>query len=140
MTAKEYLSQAIRLRRRVNQCKQRIMEIREMSTFAGTIRYDKDNIQSSPSNDQMVNFVIRLEHEEQQYQKAGFEYLRRVYEIRSRIGKVTPQLYADILYMRYIDGMDLLAIADDLNYSYDWVRHLHGVALQKFRHVFPEYR
>ncbi len=51
-------------------------------------------------------------------------------ETRIRRGiKCLPLVEREILELRYIDGKSLLWIARKLNYSYDHIRHLHGIAL-----------
>ena len=40
--------------------------------------------------------------------------------------------YSRILYARYVQGRGLQEIAKELCYSYEWMRHLHGVALKEF--------
>jgi len=43
--------------------------------------------------------------------------------------KHLPLIEREILELRYIDGKSLLQVSHKLNYSYDHIRHLHGIAL-----------
>ena len=102
MTAKEYLSQAAVLKRRIKQLEDRVEEIRTEVASPKAIRYDKDMIQSSPSGDALANYMIRLEKEEQKLIRCKEQYLDKYEEIRNRIIKVMPGIYSDILFMRYL--------------------------------------
>ena len=137
LTAKEYLSQAAAIRRRIRQIESRIVEIREEMEHPKAIRYDKDMIQSSPNGDEMTNFMIRLDKEQQRLLSAKNSYLDVRIEIESKIKTIMPEIYADILYMRYMEERNLADIAEELSYSYEWVCRLHGRALQAFSRAFP---
>lgn len=80
MTAKEYLSQAAVLKRRIKQLEDRVEEIRTEVASPKAIRYDKDMIQSSPSGDALANYMIRLEKEEQKLIRCKEQYLDKYEE------------------------------------------------------------
>lgn len=138
MKAKEYLSQALRLKRRYTNAMEDLDTIRSMASGVTAIRYDKDQIQSSPRNDQMAQYMIRLEKAEARAFKAAEEYFGRFEVIRMQIDMITPQLYSDLLYLRYIKGERLFEIADELGYEYTYMRYIHGKALSEFSKIFPE--
>lgn len=58
---------------------------------------------------------------EQQEQKRILEKLNEV-----------EQPYRLLLYKMYVEGKSLVKVADEMNYSYEWTRHIHGIALNKF--------
>ena len=136
MTAKEYLSQAAVLKRRIKQVEDRIEEIRTELSSPKAIRYDKDMVQSSPTSDALANYVIRLEKEESKLLKLKEQYLETREEIRTRLINVNPDIYSDLLYMRYLEQKTLVQIADELNYSYEWTCRLHGRALLAFSRIY----
>lgn len=138
MTAKEYLSQAATLKRRIKQIEDRIEKLRTEASSPKTIRYDKDMIQSSPSGDALANYMIRLDHEERKLIRLKEQYLDIHEEIRNRILLVRPDLYADVLYMRYLEGKSLVDISEELLYSYIYVCKLHGRALLEFARKNPD--
>ena len=138
MKPKEYLSQARRYHERYRRAMDEVEEIREMMQSAGAIRYDKDQVQTSPSNDAMVNYMIRLQKAEANAWSASEIYFDVYTRIRNQIEQITPGLYSDVLYLRYIKDMKLIDICDELGYDYGWVRQLHGRALQAFGKKFPE--
>lgn len=132
MTAKEYLSQATVLKRRIKHCEDRIKEIQAEASSPKAIRYDKDMVQASATGDALVNYMIRLEREESKLLRYKEEYLDKYWQIRERIIQVTPGIYSDVLYLRYLEQKTLVQIAEELNYSYEWVCRLHGRALLAF--------
>lgn len=136
MTAKQYLSQALRLRRLIRQTEEQIANIKLMATSTGAIRYDKDNVQSSPTNDAMTDYVVRLEAAEERARKLVMDYLETYMMIDNQIRQIMPGIYADVLYLRYIKGMTLEQIGEDLNYSEGYIRNVHGRALQAFQKKF----
>lgn len=136
MTAKQYLSQVRRLRHHVKREQDHVMELRQMAESVGAIRYDKDIIQSSPTNDQLPNYLIQLTEAEERAEKRIQEYLEIMLIIREQIDKILPGIYSDVLYMRYIEGKNLNRIADELSYNYDYIRRVHGRALQAFEKKF----
>lgn len=138
MKAKQYLSQAQALKKRYQRALEDLEYIRSMATGLTGIRYDKDQVQVSPDNDQMANYMIKLEKAEARALKAAEEYFGKYEIIRMQIDICSPQLYCDVLYMRYIQGMKLWQIADELGYEYDYIRAIHGKALKEFAFCFPE--
>ena len=137
MKPKEYLLQALRCRRRYQTALEELEYIRSMATGLSAIRYDKDQIQTSPDNNQMANYMIKLEKAEAKALRASEDYFTKYVQIQHQIDIISPQLYADILYLRYIQGKKLWQIADELNYDYDYIRSIHGKALREFGLCFP---
>lgn len=131
MTAKRYLSQAIFLRSMIRRCEEQIEEIRTRATSVGGIRYDKISVQTSPRN-AMESFVIQLEKAEKKQLEVLGEYYSTYANIQAQIAAISPEIYRQILTLRYLDGMKLERIADLLGYSDVYVRKLHGRSLQAF--------
>ena len=138
LTAKQYLSQALFLRSAIRRTELQIEEIRSRMQSAGAIRYDKLNVQTSPNNNAMVNFVIQLERAEKKSLELMGDYYSTYASIQTQINAVQPDIYRQILSMRYLDGCKLERIADRLSYSDVYVRKLHGRALQAFSRQFLE--
>ena len=138
MTTKEYLSQAMRYKRRYEMAMSEVEYVRSMADGVKAIRYDKDQVQSSPKNDQMVEYMIRLERAEDRAFNASEKYFEAYVTIQTQITMISPQLYSDVLWSRYIQGQRLWQIADEMNYSYGYIKHIHGLALLEFGKVFRE--
>lgn len=138
MKPKEYLSQALRLKKRYNRALEELETIRSMAGGVSAIRYDKDRVQSSPKNDQLAEYMIKLEKAENRALKLSEQYFTAYQTIKMQVEIMAPQIYADLLYLRYIQGRTLWQIAEETAYSYDRIKHLHGLALAEFGRIFPE--
>lgn len=138
MKPKEYLSRALHYKRRYQNALEDLEYIRSMATGLTAIRYDKDQVQTSPDSDQLANYMIRLERAERRALKASEEYFTAYEQIWDQVAQIGPQLYSDVLYLRYIKGKKLYEIADEMAYSYEFMRKIHGRALREFGLRFPE--
>lgn len=138
LTAKQYLNQVPFLRSAIRRVEAQIEELRERAMSVGGVRYDKLNVQTSPSNDALANYAASLERAEQKARELVADYHETYLTIQEQIGMVQTELYRQVLVMRYLDGMNLERIADRLGYSDDWIRHVHGYALQEFSRMVLE--
>lgn len=59
-------------------------------------------------------------------------------EAASKLGKVTKAEYYEILHKRYFEYQSLEQIAVSMNYTYRWIRRLHGRALNVFGKIMNE--
>ena len=55
-------------------------------------------------------------------------------EIEKQLDKI-EQPYKNILYKMYIKGNSLVGVASAMNYNYEYICKLHGIALKKFEEV-----
>lgn len=135
MTAKEYLLDLRKLRRktdnRVKQCK----NIRENLMFLQGIDYGKDKIQTS-AKDQLADTMSKLLDLEAETVELIHKYEERYNEGVKRINSLSRKEYVDILTMRYLEDdyekRKFEHIACEINYSYVRTCHMHGEALQEF--------
>lgn len=67
--------------------------------------------------DEILNMIL----EESEKQKQILEQLNKV-----------DQPYRLILEKVYIQGKTLVTVASELNYSYEHIKHMNGIALLKF--------
>lgn len=132
MTAKQYLGQLRTLERRITWLKEDIAMIRAEAEGAKSVNYSRLRVQTSPDPDPLATYIGRLEKQETNLLKLCDQRLALAIKINEQLAQMTPSLYADILYLRYVKGASLAEVADILNYSYSRIRHLHGVALQHF--------
>lgn len=132
MTTKEYLSQALYLKNMILRIEDEILQIRSRAESARPINYDKLDIQTSPELDVLGAYVIRLEEVEAQERVLLLKYHTIYANIQTQILSIEPELYRQILLMRYLDGRTLNQIADILGYSVEYIRNCHGKSLQTF--------
>ena len=131
MTPKQYLMQATVLKQMIDRTELKITEIRSKMQGLGAIRYDKLNVQSSPE-DRMATYIDQIIDVERRELVLLNAYYTTYAQIRSQIDGMDNLLYQQVLGYRYLDGLSLVETANKMNYSYDYVRELHGRALQEF--------
>lgn len=67
------------------------------------------------------NYIIEKLEEEQKIQNKILLQLQKV-----------DEPYRSVLTKYYIQGKKLVRVADEMNYEYEYVKHLNGIALNKF--------
>lgn len=130
MKPKEYLSQIRRLEWSIYLNQEAIERVRTRMDLKG-ISYDTVRVQSSPEDTMpdLVACLIRLE----EVTETKRNELDRLYTvITEQISGMDDILDQKLLYKHYVKNMSLGAVASDLHYSYDWIKHRHGIALQRF--------
>ena len=129
MKPKEYLSRYAAAERRIAFLEEQKERWHRRATRV-TPQYGPAPGSSSGPSDPVGDAVIRMcEVEEEiiaEIDKAVD--LRR--EIQAAIDAVPDAVQREVLKRRYIGMQSLEKIAVEMNYSYPWVRHLHGRALQ----------
>lgn len=136
MTAKEYLNG---VRQKQLHCRMLLEKIEELETQASGLRaitYDKDRVQVSPSNT-MESVIVKMMEVADEYKAELDEYKAEVDRVKKQINEMPNQLHAELLRYRYIETdngrrMSLELISCKMHKSFEWVRHLHGEALQAF--------
>jgi len=112
MTAKEYLGQL----KCLNICiEQKMAERQALYTTAGT---------SAP---------LELSRE---IAWQTIELLKRKHKIIDQIQGLKRDNHITVLYKRYVEYKSLEKIADEMGYTYQHIRRLHGGALQAFERMY----
>ena len=131
MKAKTYLQRAVFLKKLIDDCDEKILEIRTEMESAGAIRYDKLNVQVTPE-DPILRNIARLDALMTRADLLRLEYYELFFEIQQRIEKMENPLQRDILRLRYLECMSFDQIAEELDYSLDYVYSVHSLALRIF--------
>lgn len=139
MTAKEYLQDLRKLKRktdnRIRQCK----NIRENLEFLQGIDYSKDKVQTS-AKDQLAETMSKLLDLEKETLELINEYQRMYDEGVERINGLSRKEYVDILTLHYLEDdyekRKFEHIACVIHYSYVRTCHMHGEALQEFERKY----
>lgn len=138
MTAKEYLSQYQGLQRRIRSKQDEIEQIKTLMEGLAAIRYDKDKVESSPTNDQMINGMIRIEEISNKIARDVSEAAALVDEITDRISRVKQNSLEMVLREHYINGLTFESICVNYHYEYRSIITMHGRALQEFSKQNPD--
>lgn len=138
MKAKEYLGQVLLLNEKINQKQIQYKELLHIATSAGAIRYDKERVQTSLTGDSMSNIVSKYVDLQQEINSDIDHFIDMKNKIINEIQSLSDVKFIKLLFMRYIQGKRLEEIAVDLDYSYQYVKELHGYALKSFTETHPE--
>ena len=77
----------------------------------------------------IVAGLIKLEEVNEAKRTEYDQLCTKITEQISGMDDITDQ---KILYKHYIKGLSLGMISKELHYSYDRIKHRHGIALQRF--------
>ncbi len=132
---KEYLSQIRRLDVLIEQ---KIREKDELAKYdISAMQYDVDRVQVSSSGEapqvRVVEKLIEYEKEIDIMIDSFYDLKRRII---SQIQALPRVEHVQLLYKRYVEYKRLEAIALEMGYSFEWVRHIHGNALAEFGRKF----
>ena len=130
--AKAYLIEISKLRLTAETLGNRVEQLRTQASGMKGISYDRDRVQGGTGNN-MEDAVIDLAPLEVKYKKALIEYHEAVLTRTKQISAMDNSTYAKILLLRYVEEKKLDEIADELNYTYQYIRLMHGRALDAFR-------
>lgn len=137
MSAQNYLKQIKILDTIIKQKEELHKEIYEAATDVGAIKYDKEFVQVGKSHDRIERLTIKyLELEKQIFEKKlKFQILKN--RIVDEIQELSDERYINVLYKRYVEYKRYEKIAEEMNYSFDYVKELHKCALEEFAKKYP---
>lgn len=136
MTAKEYLMRLQRLDIKIDQKIAEYGWVKE-SVFGRAVTYDSERVQASPQNTQ-ENVIAKYIDLGEKINQMIDNYIEQMDKIINEINQLSDTRYIRILHDHYVPDQrhrvkSLEQIAEEMNYNYDHVRHLHGYALQDFQ-------
>ena len=70
-----------------------------------------------------------------------YDQLIKMYKTKKKIEDkidLLEQPYRDVLYYKYIKGLTLTGVANEIEYEYEYTKKLHGIALLKYRNITPK--
>lgn len=133
MKAKEYLQQLQRLDTVINQKIKELGDLRLKSQSAGSIDYSKERVQTSPSGDApFVKPICRIIDLEAEINAEIDRFVDEKHKIINQIQGLKNSDYISLLFKRYVEFKSLERICVEMNFSYDYIKHLHGYALKDF--------
>lgn len=130
MTAKEYLGQIGLLDARIKNLLQEKEVIRN-SLIPGGAAY-REQVQNSPDFDPYGTWICRMEAKEEEINRDVDLLVDLRLEVTRRINGLQDERHVQILYLRYIKLKRLRDIAEEMDYSYQYVRSMHSEALRRF--------
>lgn len=97
------------------------------SNISGMPNGKGDNLEQAPFEESLD----RIKEIEQECNKKLQELLLRKYIVENKIEKL-EQPYKSILYLKYIRGINLYKVSEELNYSHIHIKRLHQEALEQY--------
>ena len=128
---KEYLRSYRQHVRRIHRINAEIAELRSMKMDPGMMFNDGMPHGSGGQGDlsgyaaDLDEMILKLQHERYLRIKTYQQIVRQIKKLRSENEK-------DILFYRYITGLDWWEIAEKMSFSERWIYQLHGRALAHF--------
>jgi len=137
MRAKEYLQQLQRLDTVINQKIEELDELRAMSLSTGCIDYSKERVQTSLSLDApFVRTIHRIIDLEEEINAEINKFIGKKHLIINQIQSLQNADYISLLYKRYVEYKRFEQIAVEMNFTYQYVRELHGRSLREFESTY----
>ncbi len=137
MTPKEYLSQVILLDQRIETNLESIERLKSRAASV-TSKLSDDKGQGTNSLHDFTDTVAKVFALEEKVNQEIDQLVDLKSKITKEINGLDNKVYAVLLLKRYVLGRPLLEIAKDMSYSYAWIRHMHGEALEDFKKTYPE--
>lgn len=148
MDAKTYLNQIRRLDTRINHKLEEKEYLMSLATGAGSLSMNPDKVQSSVNLHKTEDVITRYVDLEREIDYNIDTLVSIRHKIIDEIHQLDDDKCEELLFLKYVGKAEdgrihyyrLEEIACEMrksngdNYSYDHIRHLHGVALQKFSH------
>lgn len=136
MKVKNYLEQIEILDTKINQKIDQLNDLKLRSISTGGFDYS-ERVQTSPSGDSLCRAVTDYVALEDEINADIDHFVDFKNKIINQIQTMTDVKYMKLLYMKYVQYKSLEYIAVEMNYSYPYVKELHGVALQQFQNTYP---
>lgn len=142
MTAKEKLMQVQKYEERIEELEMVIEQLKESIKSISGIRYDKEQVQTSPEGDAILSALIRIEEREKKLESLKNEALNYTVDVISNLARMDDPtgVLKKLLLKKYIQWKEFPRLKDvgaDMGYSYDYIIELHGKALSAYSHVNP---
>lgn len=134
MTTKEYLRQIGVMEMKAAIDRDRIESIRESIRRVKAVRYSETKTRTK-RGEWMSAELGELEAMENQTVREVREIEKKKAEITEQIKKLKSQKYVMLLYLRYVKGEKLEAIAEEMNYALRHINRMHGDALREFEKI-----
>lgn len=133
MTAKEYLSEVQRVKIIIEQKREKIKEYRHTVTSLQSVRLDVVKVQGGNNCiDRIGGTVSKIVDLETEVENDILNLVNFQDEITKQIQEMKNPNHVQLLYKRYIEGKKLLTIAEEMNYTDQYIREMHGKALKAF--------
>lgn len=126
---KQYLREYREHVRRIHRIEEEIRELRLMKTCPTV---NNDGMPRGSNKSDLSGYVAEIDGMIRELQDEHYWRIKSYKEIVKRIKELRSENEIDVLFYRYIKGMDWWEIADKMNYTERWIHKIHGKALAHF--------
>ena len=127
---KKYLREYRRHGKKIKRIDAEIEEIRSMKMYPSM---NNDGMPHGSGCGDLSAYAAELQEKEDELYREGVEQVKTYNDISFRINQLEVEDERDVLFYRYIKGMDWWEIARTMDYSESWNYELHGRALQNLK-------
>ena len=135
VTVKEYLLQIKEQSIKVRRQQEYIQRLKDSLDIAG-ISYE-EKVQSSVEHDKFAKVFSQIDEEEKILDLMKNTLIKTRVKIINQIQQLDNSKHKDILNIVYVDGKNLRKAAQEMKFSYDYIKEIHLSALQAFEEKFP---
>ena len=137
MTAKEYLSEVQRLQNDIELEQRELQSVRDAATRI-TTSYSGVKVQSNSHYDKVADNATKIADLESEIVTDIEQLFALKHRIINQIQGLGNINYVNVLYFRYVELNDFFTIAEQMNYTYQYVVFLHGKALKAFEKQYQD--
>ena len=126
---KEYLREYRAHVRRIDRINTEIAELRSMRC---SVSLNSDGMPHGSGASDLSGYVAELDRLERELISERHYRVKCYQQIVKSIKNLKSENESDVLFYRYIAGLDWWEIAEKLHYSERWIHKIHGKALAHF--------
>ena len=130
--AKIYLSQLNYLQLMITENEDTIKEFETSMYRLGALSGSEITSGSMPDCAAYARIYEKLAMKRSEAAERICEYVERQELIINQIKGLENTNYSTLLYKRYVQFKSLVRISEEMNYTYDYIREIHGKALDNF--------
>ncbi len=127
---KEYLKSYLKHVRRIHRINDEIREIRSMKV---SVSMNNDGMPHGSGQEDLSGYAAELDVMERDLIQERYNRIQTYQDIATRIKRLSSENEKDVLFYRYIKGLDWWEIAEKMRYSERQVHRFHGKALAHIR-------
>ena len=128
---KDYLFQIKNLNKDIQKTEEHIQALRYSLGIAG-INYDKERVQSSPIVDKFAHIFAQIDKQEKVLEDLKTKLIETRVKIINMIHELENDKHRKLLNIVYVDMKSLKIAANEMCFSYDYIKELHLEALDVF--------
>jgi len=131
--ARRFLQQPKRLNRLIQN---KLIEQQQMRDIAlsVTAQYGGERVQSSGNNQKMADALGRFVDMESEIDALVDKLINAKRDVANVIEQL-PLVEYELIHMVYVQGIDLLDVANDKDKTYSWATTIHGRALKNIQTI-----